>query len=212
MVSPANKLRNNYLIVTSKRRFDVIITHSLNNIFAGSPLFGVNNWWLSFIDKTLTSKICNTNSIKVSYVFIKENKLQIFVGKAPTMWVQGDVGVVLKVHFIFIPQNIRSGTHCDIAFRWMPQDIADEQATQVQWFRWQRGTVMQQAVTWANIDSDMCLRIMPIGPNELITISNATNATLIPAWTCNHCSVNCGMKFLFHSQTSTVQPLNFGNG
>ena len=36
--------------------------------------------------------------------------------------------------------------------------------------------------------------------------------TLNQAWTGNHISVKYGMKLLTHSQTSTVQPLKFGNG
>ena len=35
--------------------------------------------------------------------------------------------------------------------------------------------------------------------------------TLIPAWIRNCIHIKCGMKLLIHSQTSTVQPLKFGN-
>ena len=32
---PANKLRNKYVIISSKRRFDVMITYLLRAVFAG---------------------------------------------------------------------------------------------------------------------------------------------------------------------------------
>ena len=43
-----------------------------------------------------------------------------------------------------------------IALRWMPLDLTDDKSTLV------------QAITWANIDSDLCHQMASLGLNELI--------------------------------------------
>ena len=35
------------------------------------------------------------------------------------------------------------------------------------WFRWWLGAVRQQAITWANVDPDLCRHMASLGPNEL---------------------------------------------
>ena len=36
------------------------------------------------------------------------------------------------------------------------------------WFRYWLGAVRQQAITWANVDPDLCRHMTSLGPNELI--------------------------------------------
>ena len=53
------------------------------------------------------------------------------------LWPLGDFGSnskILIVKFINI-QNIRLGTHCEIAVRWMPQNITNEESSFVAWCR-----------------------------------------------------------------------------
>ena len=38
------------------------------------------------------------------------------------------------------------------------------------WFRWWLGAVRQQAITWANVDPNLCRHMASLGPDELITI------------------------------------------
>ena len=38
------------------------------------------------------------------------------------------------------------------------------------WYRWWRGAVRQQAITWASVDPDLCRQIASLGPNKLILI------------------------------------------
>ena len=35
------------------------------------------------------------------------------------------------------------------------------------WFRYWFGAVRQQAITWANVDPDLCRHMASLGPNEL---------------------------------------------
>ena len=39
------------------------------------------------------------------------------------------------------------------------------------WFREWLGAVRQQAITWANVDLDLCRHMASLGHNELITTS-----------------------------------------
>ena len=45
----------------------------------------------------------------------------------------------------------------------MPMDLTDDKSTLVQVML---GAVMQQAVTWANVDPDLCLQMASLGLNE----------------------------------------------
>ena len=47
----------------------------------------------------------------------------------------------------------------------MPQDLTDDKSTLVQVMAC--GAVRQQAITWANIDRDLCRQMLSLGLNEL---------------------------------------------
>ena len=53
---------------------------------------------------------------------------------------------------------------CEIALKWMSLDITDDQSILVQ--------IRQQAVTWANVDLDLCRYMVSLGHNELNTHRN----------------------------------------
>ena len=61
------------------------------------------------------------------------------------------------------------------------------------------GLVRQQAVTWANVDPDLCRHIVSQG---YINIDGYVIT----------CPVKCEMKLLNHSQTPMAAVLKFGNG
>ena len=52
----------------------------------------------------------------------------------------------------------------DDALQRMPQDLSDDISALVQVMAWYR---RQQAITWANVDPDICHHMVSLGPNEL---------------------------------------------
>ena len=52
----------------------------------------------------------------------------------------------------------------DDALQRMPQDLSDDKSALVQVMAWYR---RQQAITWANVDPDLCHHMVSLGPNEL---------------------------------------------
>ena len=54
------------------------------------------------------------------------------------------------------------GIPCELALRWMSLDLTDYKSTLVQVMA---GAVRQQAITWANIDPDLCRHMASLGPN-----------------------------------------------
>ena len=51
----------------------------------------------------------------------------------------------------------------EIALRWMPQDLTDDKSALVQVMAWCR---QAQAITWANVDPDLCRQMASLGLNE----------------------------------------------
>ena len=49
--------------------------------------------------------------------------------------------------------NSDLGTHCEIALRWMPQNLTNKKSTLVEVMAWCH---RHQAITWANADRDIC--------------------------------------------------------
>ena len=56
------------------------------------------------------------------------------------------------------------GISCKLALRWMSLDLTDDKTTLVQVMAW---CVRQQAITWADVDPDLCRHMASLGPNEL---------------------------------------------
>ena len=52
------------------------------------------------------------------------------------------------------------GISYEIALKWMPLDLTDDKSTLVQ--------VRQQAITWANVDPDLCCQMASLGLIELM--------------------------------------------
>ena len=46
------------------------------------------------------------------------------------------------------------------------------------WFRWWLGAVRQQAITWVNVDPDLCRHMVSLGHNELNAFVNKNERTL----------------------------------
>ena len=81
-----------------------------------------------------------------------------------TYWPLAHLNVILKkVNFnpVLLIRFFRS-SH-DNALWWMPQDLTDDQSTLVQVMAWCR----HQAITWANVDPDLCRQMASLGLNEL---------------------------------------------
>ena len=53
---------------------------------------------------------------------------------------------------------------CEIVPRWISMDCSDGKSTLVQVMAW---AVRQQAITWANVDPDLCCHMASLGHNEL---------------------------------------------
>ena len=49
----------------------------------------------------------------------------------------------------------------------MPLDLTDDKSTLVQVMAWCRQATKQQAITWANVDLDLCRHMVSLGHNEL---------------------------------------------
>ena len=68
-----------------------------------------------------------------------------------------------KVIFNLILVTESWGVSCAIVFRWMSLDFTDDKSTLVQVMAWCR----QAAITWANVDPDLCHHMVSQGHNEL---------------------------------------------
>ena len=55
----------------------------------------------------------------------------------------------------------------NITLEWMPGDLVD--VVSQYWFRRLLGAVRQQAITWDDVDQDLCYHMALSGHNELIT-------------------------------------------
>ena len=61
-------------------------------------------------------------------------------------------------------QNRFTTLSCEIALIWMSLDLM---IISQHWFRWWLGAVRQRAITWVNVDPDLCRHMASLGPNEL---------------------------------------------
>ena len=59
------------------------------------------------------------------------------------------------------------GISCEIALIWMSLDFTEDLSTLVQVMAC---GVKQQAITWANVDPDLCRHMASLGHNELIKL------------------------------------------
>ena len=74
-----------------------------------------------------------------------------------------DVTVILKLWSSNASYSkINWGTCCEIAVRWMPQNITDEKSTLVQVTVW---CVMKQTITLTNVNPDPCSWMASLGHN-----------------------------------------------
>ena len=56
---------------------------------------------------------------------------------------------------------------CEIALKWMPLDLTDDKSTLVQVMAWCCQASRQQAITWSNVDPDLCRQMASLGLNVL---------------------------------------------
>ena len=66
----------------------------------------------------------------------------------------------------------------EIALRWMPQDLTDDESTLVQGMAWCH-QAMQQAITWANVDPDLCYHMASLGHNCGLVMLNGIVEDLV---------------------------------
>ena len=87
------------------------------------------------------------------------------------------------------------GISCEIAIIWISLDFTDDQSTLVQQVNiaWRH-----QAITWANVDPDLCCHMVSLGHNEL----NLTNCH-----TSNISGTLVGNKIVDHSNVVGVSPV-----
>ena len=77
---------------------------------------------------------------------------------------------VISKHMLWITFM---GTSCEIALRWIPQNIFDDKSTLVQVIV---GACWHQAITWRNVDPDLCCHfgitkpqwVNSLGPSDAI--------------------------------------------
>ena len=71
-----------------------------------------------------------------------------------------DFKSVISEHML----RIKFTSSCEIALRWMPLMLSQH------WFRQWLGAIWHQAITWANIDWDLCHHMVSLCHNELICL------------------------------------------
>ena len=59
-----------------------------------------------------------------------------------------------------------------MALRWMPLDLTDDKSTLVQVMAW------QQAITWANVDPDLCRQMTSLGLHDKLKQLQGKEASL----------------------------------
>ena len=91
-----------------------------------------------------------------------------------------------NIIFQLIMQSSSLGTCCEIAHRGIPQNLFYGKWTLVQVMTWCHYGIRQQAISWANVDSNLCHYMASLGHNELIGY-NVRCKTNWPSW-CLRCS------------------------
>ena len=81
-------------------------------------------------------------------------------------WGGGDNFKVIILRFMI--QNSSLAT-CEIVLRPVPQNLTNENSTLIQ-----VGAVRHKAISWANVDPDLCCYMASLGHNELITAMTTT--------------------------------------
>ena len=81
-----------------------------------------------------------------------------------THWSLGDLDVILKIQISFLFYLCVSSYLLMI----MPSDECHKTLVLISqhWFRSWLGAVRQQAISWANVDPDLCRHMLSLGPNE----------------------------------------------
>ena len=63
------------------------------------------------------------------------------------------------------------GISCEIALRWLSLDLTDDKSTLVQVMAW--CCQATQAITWTNVDPDLCHHMMSPGHNEFNKVAGS---------------------------------------
>ena len=82
---------------------------------------------------------------------------------APGICINNLESIILK-HMLRIKFK---STACKIALRWVPQNLTNKKSTLVQVMAWCN---RQQAITWANVDPDLCRHMASKGNNGLTLV------------------------------------------
>ena len=65
-------------------------------------------------------------------------------------------------------QNSSLGTYREITLRWIPQSLTIMRSQH--WFKQWLGAIRQQAITWTNVDQDLCCYEASLSHNKLMEI------------------------------------------
>ena len=98
-------------------------------------------------------------------------------------------------------QNSSLSYQCEFALWGMPQNLTNEKS----WL----GAIRQQAITWTNVDQDLCRHMAPLGHNEL------TFQVMVPLiYTIRYSVITVSAEDLAHNSarasTGTVVTTKFG--
>ena len=129
--------------------------------------------------KRLTAKT-SVGSRSYRWLGLPRTRKPCYVYGYINSFVPGRCGTNFKSLIVrLIIQNGSWGTRWEIALRWMPQNFTDEKSTLVQVMAWCRQVTShyliqcwQQAITWSNVDSDLC-RHMVKRPFDIIPVGGS---------------------------------------
>ena len=120
--------------------------------------------WHGWADICVSPSPTERGMLQENYV----NTMAPWITRILTHWPLGDLNEILKnVTFELILMIDGWGISCEIAPIWISLEFTDDQSTLVQVMAWCR---QQQAITWANVDPDLCRHMASLGRNELIGV------------------------------------------
>ena len=102
------------------------------------------------------------------------------------------------------------GISCELALRWMSLHLTDDKSTLVQVMAWCR---QQEAITWTNVDPDLCRHMASLGHNELtfsckyLLLLMVNNCNQITSFQYNFNSMKTYLHVFIGPQHSLSEPL-----
>ena len=104
--------------------------------------------------------------LRMNKRFTKQSRRWWFDTPLPLLWRHCNGECYSNFKYLISKHIIQIGilgTLCNIALRWMPQNLTNEKC-----FREWLDPVRQQVITWVNVNPELCRQMVPLGHSELI--------------------------------------------